>query len=116
MDLQLRELVVVRASNQIGDECMLDAETPRESNALATSQQAAEDPVLTPCKCPKPAIQTMDYPKMILDEPGRTERRINRVCSRCWSHWFGPPNAVKLFTKREWDAWIEQPTSAAEQS
>lgn len=61
---------------------------------------------LQPCKCAKPAIQTMDYAKVSPADWDKPEPRVNRVCSKCWSHWFGPPAAVKFFTKSQWDAHI----------
>ena len=61
---------------------------------------------LHPCKCPKPAIQTMDYDKVSPADWDSPEPRINRVCLKCWSHWFGPPAAVQFFTKHQWEAFI----------
>lgn len=61
---------------------------------------------LQPCKCARPAIQTMDYNKVSPADWDNPEPRINRVCSKCWSHWFGAPGAVKFFTKSEWDKQV----------
>lgn len=61
---------------------------------------------LQPCKCSKPAIQTMDYDKVSPANWNIPEPRINRVCLKCWAHWFGPPSAVQFFSKAEWETAI----------
>jgi len=58
-----------------------------------------------PC-CDRPQIQTMDYDKFSPDEWNHPDKRINRICSRCLAHWFGPVGAVKFYTRAEWDCWI----------
>lgn len=62
----------------------------------------------TPC-CAKPAIQTMDYVRHAPGDWDNPEPRVNRVCIRCWAHWFGPPEAVRQFTRAEWDAYVSAP-------
>lgn len=57
-----------------------------------------------PC-CKRPSIANMDYVKHSPESD--PEPRVNRVCMRCWTHWFGPTDAVEKFTKREWDAQLE---------
>ena len=59
---------------------------------------------LTPCACARPAIATMDYVKRTGDQWEHQEPRINRCCTQCWAHWFGPPEAVTYFTKAQWHA------------
>ena len=64
---------------------------------------------VTKCSCERPSIVTMDYDKATPSKKGPyvLARRINRVCTRCWAHWFGAPGKVKRFTKAEWDEWVE---------
>ena len=85
---------------------MLDETTTGEAGSVAAAPEMAADPVLTPCGCRRPAVQTMDYKKYSPDDWSNPEPRINRVCLKCWAHWFGPPDAVKFYTSKEWDAWI----------
>lgn len=87
---------------------MLDAQTLAEPNTVAVSQEAAENPVLTPCKCAKPAIAIMDYDKRSPDDWSMPQPRINRACTKCWAHWFGPPDAVRFYTSKEWDHELSQ--------
>ena len=30
------------------------------------------------------------------------------MCATCGAHWFGHGDEVRIFTKREWDAWINE--------
>lgn len=55
--------------------------------------------------CRRPAIVIMDYSS----DWHNPERRINRVCTHCWTHWFGAPTAVRQYTKKEWDDYINGP-------
>lgn len=57
--------------------------------------------------CKRPAIATMDYVKHSPANWNCGEPRINRVCTTCWTHWFGEPNEVKQFTRAEWDRLLE---------
>ena len=57
--------------------------------------------------CDRPQVETMDYWKASPADWDHPEKRINRVCSRCWTHWFGPVDAVRRYTREEWDEWIE---------
>jgi hypothetical protein len=34
--------------------------------------------------------------------------KINRVCLKCWAHWFGVDGDVKKFTSKEWESYINQ--------
>jgi hypothetical protein len=58
--------------------------------------------------CDRPRVVTMDYDMEIASKNGSfvSARRLNRVCTRCWVHWFGVPGKVKRYTKAEWDKWM----------
>jgi hypothetical protein len=63
---------------------------------------------MTTC-CAKPAICTMDYDKLSPSPKGhwtKSGRRVNRVCTNCWTHWFGPENAVMQYTRQQWDNYV----------
>lgn len=87
---------------------MLDATTSHQPSPVPGPVEAAGDPVLTPCECKKPSMQTMDYKKHSPDAWNHPEPRINRVCLKCWAHWFGPPEAVRFYTSKEWDVYISE--------
>jgi len=95
--------LVVLAIDQTGEQSVLDETTTREASPLESSPEVAANPVLTPCRCAKPAISIMDYVKHSPDNWSVGEPRVNRVCTRCWAHWFGPPDTVRFFTSAEWD-------------
>lgn len=52
----------------------------------------------------------MDYRK---GEVGNVTPIINRMCRRCGTHWHGPSGAVAIYTRAEWEAWINEPHPAA---
>jgi len=65
---------------------------------------------LTPCACRSPAICTMDYDKYSPSPKGHwtaPQAMVNRVCTKCWAHWFGPVGAVKVYTVKEWDSYMK---------
>lgn len=31
---------------------------------------------------------------------------LNRVCTRCYTHWYGNPDSLKKYSKKEWDEMI----------
>jgi hypothetical protein len=31
----------------------------------------------------------------------------NRICTNCFTHWYGHPDNLKRYTKQEWDKMIE---------
>lgn len=58
--------------------------------------------------CSRPSIHTMDYTYPIFPEVGDpVVTKINRVCTRCFAHWFGVEGDVKQYTGKEWDAQLE---------
>ena len=64
---------------------------------------------MTDC-CKRPAIVTMDYTKATPTEAGpfALAPMVNRVCTSCWAHWFGPEGAVSRYMRAEWDAQVNQ--------
>jgi len=66
----------------------------------------------TPDKCcDKPSIVNMDYRKDSL-------KMVNRCCTnhQCHAHWFGPLGEIKKYTKKQWDAWMNDPDDAVKLS
>lgn len=80
--------------------------TSTKQMRLLETIEADDSPVLTPCKCKKPSMQTMDYLKFSPDDWNNPEHRINRVCLKCWAHWFGPLDTVRFYSSKEWDVYI----------
>jgi hypothetical protein len=73
---------------------------------------------MTAC-CAKPAICTMDYDKFSPSSKGHwttPKRMVNRVCTHCWTHWFGPESKVRQFTRAQWDKWINAAFAADRQA
>lgn len=60
---------------------------------------------VTPKCCDKPSIATMDY-KYPLFEQVQTWK-VNRMCLKCNTHWFGTEDNVKQYTGREWDGLMD---------
>lgn len=55
--------------------------------------------------CAKPSIAILDYTNYTLDrEPSL---RINRVCTKCWTHWFGKPHRIRKYKRAAWDALVQ---------
>lgn len=57
-----------------------------------------------PC-CDRPAIATMDHVK---GYTGQEQRMVNRCCTRCWAHWYGPEGSVRRYSRAEWDVWVRE--------
>ncbi|NBW22345.1 MAG: hypothetical protein EBR82_81785 [Caulobacteraceae bacterium] len=58
-----------------------------------------------PC-CDRPAIATMDHVK---GYHGDEQRMVNRCCTRCYAHWYGPEDGeVRRYSRAEWDAWVRE--------
>lgn len=53
--------------------------------------------------CPQPSVATMDH---IKGYTGREQRMVNRCCTRCYTHWYGPEGAARRYSRQEWDAWV----------
>jgi len=81
-----------------------------------SGQQTAFDfaPAVAPLKasdfrppqcCERPAVSSLDHTVFHVDRT--TEERVNRVCLKCGAHWYGPPEAVKQYTRAEWDSLME---------
>lgn len=61
--------------------------------------------------CKRPSIARMDYTKHTPRDIGAgydESPRINRVCTHCYTHWFGHPSEVKTYTRQQWDSWINE--------
>ena len=58
--------------------------------------------------CKKPSVANMDHVKAVPSEKGfwDTTQMVNRCCTHCYKHWYGPTENVKEYTRKEWDAWI----------
>lgn len=56
--------------------------------------------------CKRPSVATMDYFSHTPDDWNRPQPKVNRVCLRCYTHWFGTPDAVTQYTRKEWDSYI----------
>jgi hypothetical protein len=81
-----------------------------------SDQQIAFDfaPVVAPLKasgfrppqcCERPAVSSLDHTVSHVDRT--VEERVNRICLMCGAHWYGPPEAVKQYTRAEWDELME---------
>ena len=55
--------------------------------------------------CERPAVSSLDHTVFHADRT--TEERVNRICLVCRTHWYGPPEAVKQYTRAEWDELME---------
>lgn len=55
--------------------------------------------------CERPAVSSLDHTVHHADRT--TEERVNRICLACRAHWYGPPEAVKQYTRTEWDKLME---------
>jgi hypothetical protein len=60
-----------------------------------------------PC-CSRPSIAKMDYKWPVFDAPEKQVMKVNRVCLHCFAHWFGVEPDVKQYTRKEWDAMMEE--------
>jgi hypothetical protein len=58
--------------------------------------------------CAKPAQHNLHEKKHELNEQGRYVAALcwNRLCSSCYTHWYGHPDNLKRYTRQEWDALI----------
>ena len=62
---------------------------------------------MTNC-CNRPSITTMHEFKTVINADGRYEKEscINRLCTNCYTHWYGHPDSLKTYTKSEWDEMV----------
>lgn len=63
------------------------------------------DYITTPC-CAKPSIAVMDHKWPVFGDA--LEMKVNRVCLNCFAHWAGSIGSVVQYTRKEWDALMEQ--------
>ena len=52
------------------------------------------------------AIQPMDYRWPIFADRDEQVTKINRICLKCYKHWFGVEGDVREFTRKEWDDYV----------
>ena len=41
-------------------------------------------------------------------QPGDEAKVINRVCLSCYTHFYGKLGAVKKYTRKQWDQFIDR--------
>lgn len=59
---------------------------------------------ITPACCAHPSIANMDH---VTGHIRPYRPIVNRVCTRCWTHWYGDDGvAVVEFTRKAWDRWM----------
>ena len=60
--------------------------------------------------CSRQSIANLDHKKWTHNsiDPNETEWVVNRVCIHCYRHWYGPENNVKVYSKSEWDKWMDE--------
>jgi hypothetical protein len=60
--------------------------------------------------CNKPKVSALNDIRTSINEEGRfhTEPWVNKICLNCYSHWYGAPESPKFYTRKEWDAWINE--------
>jgi hypothetical protein len=51
--------------------------------------------------CKRQQIERMDHVTS-------AEGRVHRVCTRCWTHWYGQLGAVTKYSRKQWDAFLEE--------
>ena len=56
--------------------------------------------------CARPSIATMDHAKGYTSDSGGVVQMTSRMCLSCGRHWYGPADAVREYTRAEWEAWI----------
>jgi hypothetical protein len=59
--------------------------------------------------CNKQRIQALSHKRAVIGDDGHYQDlpHVNKICLSCGSHWYGLPDDVKFYTRKEWDAWIE---------
>ncbi len=55
--------------------------------------------------CEHPSMVTMDHGGGPFGEKVQT---ANRMCLKCGQHWYGPMDAIKEYTRAQWDAWVNE--------
>jgi len=59
--------------------------------------------------CNKPAQTNLaEFKYVINGETGRyeSEECWNRICTNCYAHWYGNPDSLKKYTRKEWDDYV----------
>ena len=66
---------------------------------------------VTPVCCAHPSVAIMDH---ITGWHEHQRSMVNRVCVRCWTHWYGHDGVnVVEFPRNVWDRWMSQPEQVA---
>ena len=50
----------------------------------------------------------MDHQRGAFGFDGPVRQVVNRVCLKCGSHWYGEECQVKQYTRKEWDAMMNE--------
>ena len=59
--------------------------------------------------CNKPDVATLhDFIHEIENGKYITVPCINKVCIKCFTHWYGKSDSIKRYSKKEWDYYIEE--------
>ena len=58
--------------------------------------------------CAHENLHIMDYIRGWSSDEGGVTQHVNRVCDKCLQHWAGPVEAVKEYTRAEWDAYLDE--------
>jgi hypothetical protein len=53
--------------------------------------------------CTHANIFIMDHKKGFTSDDDGSVQMVNRLCSKCYQHWYGPEGDVKESTRAEWD-------------
>lgn len=72
-----------------------------QTQRIRAASDAFPEAVFECCKLP--AIAVMDYMKYSGSNVEGSPR-INRVCTKCFTHWFGHSGHLKKYRRQEWDA------------
>lgn len=60
---------------------------------------------ITPPCCAKQSIANMDHVSFnSMFNSKEKEMMVNRMCMNCYTHWAGLVDSVKQYTRKEWDA------------
>ena len=64
------------------------------------------DPIILLC-CIKPSQTNMhEIQYNFVENSYKPTICWNRICLTCYTHWYGSPNNLKKYTKKEWDNYI----------
>ena len=60
--------------------------------------------------CANPAQTNLHEVKHVISKEGRyvAEPCWNRICTRCYTHWYGHPESLKKYIRQQWDEMINK--------